>query len=121
MDANLQTVRQTLQARLAREFDEREKRRIEALRAAQAAIPLVASTYPKIKTIYLFGSILVAGAFYMESDIDIAVEGIDPVGYFELWHDLEAALPNWDIDLRDLPANTQFTGRVKQRGIKIYG
>jgi predicted nucleotidyltransferase len=92
-----------------------------ALRAVRAVAPAIIAGYPAVKTAYLFGSILRPGAFRSDSDIEIAVEGGSAEDYFALWHALEEALPNWFIDLRDLPPNTRFTQRVYSTGEKIHG
>jgi predicted nucleotidyltransferase len=76
--------------------------------------------YRAVKSVYLFGSILRSGAFRPDSDIHIAIEGGSAEDYFALWRDLEEALPDWLIDIRDLPPDTRFTEQVRQRGEKIY-
>ena len=91
------------------------------MQLAQAAAPKIIGQYPAIKSAYLFGSVLKPGAFRPGSDIDIAIDGGSAEDYFALWHELEDALPEWFIDLRDLPPHTLFTRHVLERGMKIYG
>jgi predicted nucleotidyltransferase len=121
MTIDIQAARPAFRARQEKNFKQREAAREEALRAVRAVAPEIVAGYPAVKTAYLFGSILRSGAFRSDSDIDIAIEGGSAEDYFALWHALEDALPNWFIDLRDLPPNTRFTQRVRDTGEKIYG
>jgi predicted nucleotidyltransferase len=121
MSFDIQAARQSLQARLQKDFETREAARHKALESVRAAIPAIVAKYKAVKSAYLFGSILRPGAFRPDSDIDIAIEGGSAEDYFALWRDLEEALPHWLIDLRDLPSDTHFTEQVRQRGEKIYG
>ncbi|MFN8456907.1 MAG: nucleotidyltransferase domain-containing protein [Anaerolineae bacterium] len=83
--------------------------------------PAIIARYPSIKAAYLFGSILRPGAFRGDSDIDIAIENGAAEDYFALWRDLQEVLPDWLIDLRDLPPDTVFTRHILSMGEKIYG
>lgn len=121
MITNIQDYRQSYQARLRRDFNQREIIRDKAKKAVLATAPAIITQYPSVKAGYLFGSILRPGAFRPDSDIDIAIEGGTAEDYFALWRDLQEALPDWLIDLRDLPPHTQFTQRVYETGEKIYG
>jgi len=121
MAIDIEAARQAFRARQAKNFKQREAAREAALRAVRAVAPAIIARYPAVKTAYLFGSILRPGAFRSDSDIEIAVEGGSAEDYFALWHALEEALPNWFIDLRDLPPNTRFTQRVYSTGEKIHG
>ncbi len=121
MTIDIQAARQSFQARLQKKSEEREIIRGKALQAARAIAPTIVAKYPAVKAAYLFGSILRPGAFRPDSDIDIAIKGGSAEDYFALWHELENALPDWFIDLRDLPPDTRFTRRVHETGEKIYG
>lgn len=121
MSINVQAARRAFQARLEKQKTERETARSMALQAVRTIAPAIIVKYASVKAAYLFGSILRASAFRPDSDIDIAVENCSAEDYFALWHDLEDALPDWPVDLRDLPANTSFTRQVYQTGEKIYG
>jgi predicted nucleotidyltransferase len=118
--ADIERSRELFRARLERQLNEREACREQALKAAEAIAPAVIANYPDVTAAYLFGSVLQPGSFHAKSDIDIAVEGIAPQAYSSLWRDLEAALPHWFIDLRELPAGASFTEIVKLTGKKIY-
>lgn len=121
MATKIQAYRQSFQARLQRSLEEREARRKKALKEIKAVTPAIIAKYPAIEAVYLFGSVLRTGSFRVDSDIDLAVVGGTAEDYFALWHDLQEALPEWFIDLRDLPPGTLFTQRIHQTGEKIYG
>jgi len=121
MTIDIQAARKAFQSRRQRELEQREAARKNALRAVRAAAPAIAAKFPAVTAAYLFGSIVRPGAFRPDSDIDIAIEGGSAEDYFTLWRELEEALPNWFIDLRDLPPNNRFTERVRNTGEKIYG
>lgn len=108
------------QARHQQQLAAREALRAEALQAVMAKAPQIIARYKRVTLAYLFGSILRAGAFRPDSDIDIGVADLPVSDYTPLRTDLEAALPAWEIDLRELPPNTTFTTLVKQGGRLIY-
>jgi len=111
----IEAYRQSFQARLQRDFEKREMLRQKAYQAVKKRVPEIVEKFPQVKSAYLFGSILKPGSFRPDSDIDIAIIGGIPEDYFALWHKLTEALPEWNIDLRDLPTNTRFTQRVIER------
>ena len=76
--------------------------------------------HPEVHRLYLFGSITQAGHFDADSDIDIAVQGVDARQYFDLWHELNEAAPGWEIDLRDIGKPSDFADAVQKRGELIY-
>lgn len=121
MSLDIQAARRAFKVRLQKKFNEKEAARKKALQAVRAVTPGIIAKYSAVQSAYLFGSILRSGAFHPDSDIDIAIEGGSAQDYFALWHELEEALPDWFIDLRDLSPNTRFTRRVQEFGEKIYG
>ncbi len=119
-DEELQTYRATFRARQQQQYAERETAREVALRAARERIPPLLVRWPSIQRAYLFGSVLRPGAFHQRSDIDIAIEGVPGACYFEVWHVLEAALPEWFIDLRDMEAAPLLADLIQQTGELLY-
>jgi uncharacterized protein len=117
---SIEPYRRSLRQRLEQRYTEREAARQKALAAANAVIPRLAAKWPSIQRVYLFGSVLRAGAFHKRSDIDVAVAGTTPEAYFGFWKELEEALPNWLIDLRDIDTPSLFSERVKQNGVLLY-
>ncbi len=119
-NVDIVACRESFTAREERKLAEREKRRQVALEAAGAALNAVLPRYGKVRRAYLFGSVTRPGAFRLDSDVDIAVEGIEAADYFALWRDLEAAMPDWPVDLREFVPGTHFAERVQMEGHLIY-
>ncbi len=118
---DIDVCRATFLARQHRARAEREARRLTALEAVRQAILKCVPGYPSVHQAYLFGSIVRPGAFRLDSDVDVAVEGIGVAEYFELWRDLESAAPEWTIDLRDITGQSSaFAQRVQATGWLIY-
>ncbi len=120
LKADIEVYRQANQARFQQAWDSREAHRQQALETVERIAPPIMAHYCGVTVAYLFGSILQPGSFRPDSDIDIAIEGGTAEDYFALWHELEDALPEWFIDLRDLPADEFFTQKVLLLGKKIY-
>jgi predicted nucleotidyltransferase len=120
MAIDLQHCRENFSQRAATQQAARETLRQQAHQAAIAAILQIAPNYPPITQIYLFGSVTRSGGFHSQSDIDIAVAGTDATAYFALWRDLEAACPDWAIDLREINQPSHFTNTVHQFGELVY-
>lgn len=97
-----------------------ERRRQEALAAIRWAVRTVAPSYPTVQRVYLFGSVTRPGAFRPDSDVDVAVEGLDAGVCFDLWRDLEQAASGWRLDVRPLEPGDPFSDRVRRRGVTIY-
>lgn len=120
LNVDLEACRRSFMARQERKQAERERRRQAALEAAANALMSVLPRYPTVRRAYLFGSVSRRGAFRIESDVDIAVEGIDAADFFPLWRDLEEAMPGWTVDLRELVPGSDFARRVQERGWLVY-
>jgi predicted nucleotidyltransferase len=120
MTIDLQQCQENFKQRAAARQFAREARRQQVREVAIAAILQVLRHYPDITQVYLFGSIIQPGRFHSHSDIDIAVAGSDAATYFALWRDLEAACPNWFIDLREINQPSCFADTVRQFGELIY-
>ena len=112
--------RKTLQAREERVRAERERLRQKALVEIRQAVHAVVGRYPVLRRVYLFGSVIRPGAFRLDSDIDVAVEGLDMGTCFDLWADMERAMPGWTLDVRALAGADGFSERVRQRGMLLY-
>lgn len=112
--------RRSFRQRLAQQHSTREEARRYALAAAQAIIPQIAAAIPSVQKVYLFGSIIQPGRFHQQSDIDVAVVGSTAADYFVFWRELETALPDWVIDLRDITDESPFASRVKRTGVLFY-
>lgn len=119
-NVDMDACRRSFMARQESKQAEREQRRQAALEAAANAIASILPRYPAARRAYLFGSVLRRGAFRIDSDVDIAVEGVDAADFFPLWRDLEEAMPGWTVDLRELVPGSDFARRVQERRRLIY-
>lgn len=119
-DTQTAAYRRNFQARIQRQQDKLEAGRKTALQATLAAAPAVIAACPSVQRAYLFGSVIQPGGFHLESDVDIAVEGIAAQAYTTLWRALEEALPEWNIDLRDISQPSPFADLIRQTGLLIY-
>ncbi len=117
---DIAACRESFAAREERKLAEREQRRQVALEAAGDALNTILPRYGKVRRAYLFGSVVRPGAFRLDSDVDIAVEGIEAADYFALWRDLEEAMLDWPVDLREFVPGTHFADRVQMEGKLIY-
>lgn len=112
--------RQNFLARQAKQREEREAIRQQALAKVKAVVPAVAAGVASVQQLYLFGSVIQPGQFHQKSDVDIGVVGTTAEDYFELWRQLEAVLPEWIIDLREVSSASFFADRVKKTGLLLY-
>ena len=71
-----------------------------------------------VKKVLLFGSSLDPAK--ESRDIDIAVEGISPMDFFDYYGDLLLRLSK-PIDVIDLSEASKFVTLVKKEGMPIYG
>ena len=120
MAIDLQKCRDNFHHRAAVQQAARETLRQQAREGAIAAILEVITAYPDVAQVYLFGSVIKPGQFRQHSDIDIAVVGTDAASYFALWRDLEAAYPNYVIDLREINQPGHFADAVRRTGEIVY-
>lgn len=65
--------------------------------------------------IYLFGSIVTGGAVTPESDIDLAVKGIPPASFFDVYGQLIGQLDH-PVDLIDLESGDRFAHLLQTEG-----
>ena len=84
------------------------------------AIREILPRYPDVRRVYLFGSVTLEGHFGDHSDIDIALEGTSAEQYFDLWRELDRAVPDRFVDLREINEPSHFERRVRKRGELIY-
>ncbi|MGH9204389.1 MAG: nucleotidyltransferase domain-containing protein [Vicinamibacterales bacterium] len=119
-NVDITACREAFLARQQKTRAEREARRLAAIEAVRQAIRECMPGYPSVQRAYLFGSVVRLGAFRLDSDVDVAVEGIGVAEYFDLWRDLEQTAPEWTIDLRDITRPSLFAERVRATGLLIY-
>lgn len=67
--------------------------------------------------VILFGSLLFPQLFHLNSDIDIAVEGIPWPAYLRVWNDIEALFPQFKVDLIDISiVSSLMRQRIEAQG-----
>lgn len=76
---------------------ELESRRRQARQAAEACTALLKSQFGA-KRVILFGSLVGQGVWHDQSDLDLAVEGLDPADFFKAYSACSNLLPR-DLDL----------------------
>ena len=70
-----------------------------------------------VKAVWLFGSSLEDEN--QATDIDLAVEGLDPAKFFDFYGRLYFELPK-PVDLVDLSQNLPISIVVRTKGVRIY-
>lgn len=114
------SYRRAFYQRVQAQFQANEQRRQQARQAVGEAIKTVIPHYPAVRRVYLFGSVTRAGAFGPDSDVDIGLEGANMALCFDIWRDLERAVPEWRLDVRSLDPEDLFAERVRQKGEPVY-
>lgn len=99
---------------LARRRAENERERQALLAKVLQLLDELAPRYG-IQQAYAFGSIVMPGRFGPQSDVDIAVEQIDPARFFEAMSAFSMLLKR-EVDLVEL-GKCHFAHRIRERGI----
>lgn len=73
----------------------------------------------KVRGVYLFGS-LAEGFFHEGSDIDLAVEGLEPHLYFKALAKLHEVSGGFKVDLVPIEASP-FKDIILKEGVRLYG
>jgi predicted nucleotidyltransferase len=104
-----------LDAALAHRRIENEQRRQAFLAQVMRLLDRLAPRYG-IQQAYVFGSLAMPGRFDPRSDIDIAVEQIDPERFFEAMGKFSSALGR-EVDLVELDKG-HFADKIRRKGIR---
>jgi predicted nucleotidyltransferase len=94
---------------------DQEKMRIAALQQVEEALRCLEKKY-RWDEAYLFGSIVLEGKFRRNSDIDIAVSGLEKFEYYEFIGEISDLL-NKRVDVV-LLEECHFEHFIKEKGIK---
>ena len=103
-----------LDKRLKEKADKNEKDRQQILQEIQNWLDQFGSEYG-VKQAYIFGSLTYPNRFHEESDIDIAVEQADPVGFFSMISVLMTDF-NRDVDVI-LLKQCHFADKIRKTGV----
>ena len=114
---DLKAARQYYHTRETRRRAQREAERRRWLQCVREAVARLASAYPGVCRVYLFGSLLQPGRFRADSDIDVAVECDTLETESLLWRAMERELER-DVDVRPLVG--ALAEVVMTEGVLIY-
>lgn len=81
---------------------EKRRQRLDRHARAEKAVRTAAEVLRKhfdATRVRAFGSVLHPESFHLRSDIDIAVEGIDPLLLLKAWCAISSAAPGFEFDL----------------------
>lgn len=71
----------------------------------------------RVRRIVLFGSLAHKGWFSSDSDVDLAVEGLQGDDYWHAWRIAEETIKDKSVDLIEI----ESCGKSLQKAIEIYG
>ncbi len=100
---------------LARKAEEREKLRQTVLVRLDEALKVLSEKY-SWEEIFIFGSITRKSAFNDGSDVDIGIEGLNPLDHYAFVADISSLLER-DVDVVILE-ECGFADRIKEKGLK---
>lgn len=100
---------------LARKEEEREKLRCAVLARLDEALKVLSAKY-SWDEIFIFGSVARKGTFHDRSDVDIGIEGLDPLQHYAFVGELSGLLER-DVDVV-LLEECGFAERIKEKGLK---
>lgn len=95
-----------------------EKRRAEALKIAEGLKDILVQEF-KVSRVILFGSVLKKHGFDMDSDIDIAVEGLAKKSYFKAVARLMMQSP-FPVDLKPMEDIRESVKKSIEKGVALY-
>lgn len=70
-----------------------------------------------VRRVILFGSLADSDWFSVDSDIDLAVEGLAPDDYWEAWRLVEGVIRERSVDLVEI----ELTGEALRQAIERHG
>ncbi|MHB8204211.1 MAG: nucleotidyltransferase family protein [Desulfomonilaceae bacterium] len=100
---------------LARKAEEREKLRQTVLVRLDEALKVLSEKYQWHEA-FIFGSVTREGAFHDGSDVDVGIEGLNPLDHYAFVADISSLLER-DIDVV-LLEECGFAEKIKKKGQK---
>jgi predicted nucleotidyltransferase len=97
---------------LARKAEDREKLRQAVLVRLDEALKALSEKYRWHK-VFIFGSVILEGAFYEKSDVDIGIEGLNPLDHYAFVADISSLLER-DVDVV-LLEECGFAEKIKKK------
>ena len=107
-----------LRRRWQQEQTARRQMRAAALKHAAEAAQILRERY-QARRVIVFGSAARDGVFDDRSDIDLAVEGLDPADFFKAWTEILRGSP-CEIDLVDLAkCPPSLRDNIEREGLQL--
>ena len=116
--ANIAAYKKGWERTLRREKALQEKRRAEALKIAEGLRDILVQEF-KVSRVILFGSVLKKHGFDMDSDIDIAVEGLAKKSYFKAVARLMMQ-SQFPVDLKPMEDVRESVRKRIAKGVALY-
>ncbi|MBI5649282.1 MAG: nucleotidyltransferase domain-containing protein [Chloroflexi bacterium] len=112
----LETFRRAAERRSHLEEQELERRRRRAWQCARRAARLLKQDYGA-KRLIVFGSLAHGAWFHPHSDLDLAVEGLEPGAIWRAWSAVEKVVPGFGVDLIEIETASDRLGqRIREQG-----
>lgn len=105
-----------IEAGLKRKQELKEKERQELLKRFINVLANLREKY-NLSEAFVFGSIVKPGRFIGNSDLDVAVKGLQNDRYFEFMAEISNEIGR-DVDVVELE-KCRFTEKIKREGIKV--
>jgi predicted nucleotidyltransferase len=100
-DVEMEEYRQGLARRENAERESLRLRRRRAWSAARRAASLLKRTFGARRT-WVFGSLAHRARYHAASDIDLAVEGLQPGAVWRAWAAVDKSAPGFQVDLVEI-------------------
>lgn len=96
-----------------------EQARDRLFKRVQEAAKALKERY-SVRRVVLFGSLAHTAWYTTDSDIDLAVEGLDPEAYWRAWKLVEEIIQERPVDLIDLElAGDSLRQAIERHGIEL--
>lgn len=104
----------------AKELDRAAEQRRERINTRLPEMVSALAAHPEVRRVVLFGSVA-RGEIRPDSDIDLAVEGLDGMASLHAWLDVEAAARGLPFSLVELErASDELTAQINQDGVTLF-
>jgi len=73
-----------------------------------------------VRRVILFGSLADGDWFFVDSDVDVAVEGLAPEDYWEAWRLVESVIKERPVDVVEIEtAGESLRRMIEREGIEL--
>jgi uncharacterized protein len=96
---------------------ERQRRREDLRRGAKCAAERIRCRWGEAVRVFLFGSVADPDLYHLDSDLDLAVQGLSPEEYWAAWQEVEGCAGAARVDLVRLEtAGESLRERIRREG-----